>query len=1350
MIESRNTISSELLSNSGSLFSLPRSLPRSIRKHLAWAFFLCLFFSLLFSSAYAQGPGLYKGDKKILGLEELIRPSLPAEKPVSLEGETAGRRLYRQVMGEKPSARSSTQKEYISLVLRCRDLVRRISPNHDVNSLPEGMIDELLGLEENLDHANQALLARFSEIGERLRISGFPSEKIERHTDVVERHTALADRLLKLLAGLRAAHTADDALGRENVIRELGQYFTDNIFENTPPLLSSQPLPVMMDTKKAPIVRLDKLPSPAPTRYPSLSKIVGGFDPGDLAPTIDVQFTADIIALADSLNRSPVEFYNFVRDNFEFEAYLGSRKGSQQTLDHRRGNDYDQASLLIAMLRVSGIPARYATGTVEMPIDGATNWLGIDDPVNAASILTTAGMEGVLYYMGPDPYAIRCRRVWVEAWLPFINYRGAINDSTGFMWVPIDPTYKQHSYVAGINFPAEIGFDAEAFVNEYISTFHPQTPIALFERMLLDTLPSCHPGATYDDLITTRGVIKETDGILPGTLPYKLIAKDGQFSEIPSNKRYKIRFHVYGSGTDLDYTTSLPGIAVKQVTISYVGATAADQQIIDAAGGIFNVTEPWLVDLKPVLKIDGCEVARGSGSVMMGVTHYSDMHFTPPTGASNQIPVVYNYIIAGNYQGIGIDTEDALPATFDIPQTSCGEDHLGEELHQAALTYLNNVDVAEDEASRLMHLVVMNDVSEAIVENTVRVLFSGGLPVTFDWTGMIVDADRKIIGPFSVDGMDNDCDYMRLGGADGSIQENRVFETRFGEEAISAIKILELAADSAITVCEITSSIAADCPGINQPSHVINAINSALSQGHHVIIPKREFTYYNWTGTGWIDIDPVTCAAGYIISGGQNGGATVQEWEITYPNLFCIQPIGPIAVWPSPAGDLYCSESNASWIFTVPTIKYWGKDSKGACVLLKSERKDFPVMYTIKEIADTWGPGEYVFRAGSNTSECGCTTIEKTVTIVEIDFPSGDFYLCKDGDRTMSVTVTPGGAPVTFESANPAIATVAGTAFNLTIHGVSAGQAIIRAALNGLQCDTKNIAVLEVKITDPVENPVTDNNFTFNSASPGVCNVTGTGTSGVIAENPNLEWEITAIAGSALTSAPNPPKGPNITFTYTTLPALNAGFGNKALTLRHPGVSEECKDTQTVQIFFDGNDNATNHPGAGAGTTPNWFFYWLQTAAGFGAPEYNPGQALGSIKWENNTWVAVIGHADNDNYTPPAGGDNGGNLLKGIDHFAWVCRHEGRHVQTSTAWYPNGYNGAIDQDSDWMPDAKEPALGGTQQNPISGGPFNPAVTDTDEDGMRDDEDYTVATQTAWTEGGADGQDWANPGHQSNQ
>ena len=594
------------------------------RRLAVFALLVCLGFHFSVVTAHAQGPGLYKGDKKILDLGELIDSSIQAAKAPPFDTEGAGRRFYRQIIGERVPFKVTPQKECLRLVLRCRDMVQSITSDYGSGSLPAGEIDQLLALEEKLKPANQMLLKRFAEIESSLKDGRYPSEKIKRHSEMVERHSVAADHLLSLLANLRTAYAAGAESDLASLLEGLRRYFVDNIFQPDPPLVNSRPLPVMMEVKKAPVIQ-DQLPPPI--SYPTISK--DGPDPADLDSTIDVQFTDDIIAMADSLNNSPVEMYNFVRDNFEFEPYLGSRKGSQQTLTHRRGNDYDQASLLIALLRVSGIPARYATGTVKMTIDRATNWLGIEDKINAASILATAGMEAVIYIVGSDTVAISCRRVWVEAWVPFINYRGAVNDSTGFMWVPMDATFKQYSYQTGINLPAEIGFDAEAFVNDYISTFHSETPVELFRQMLLDSAAVYHPGAGYEDLITMRSVIKETDGILPGTLPYELLVQDSVYSGIASAKRYYIEFHLYdGAGMDLDYTISLPEIVEKQVTISYVGATAADQEIIDTSGGIFNVDLPYLVDLKPVLKIDGCQVAIATGDVMMGTTHYSDMHFT--------------------------------------------------------------------------------------------------------------------------------------------------------------------------------------------------------------------------------------------------------------------------------------------------------------------------------------------------------------------------------------------------------------------------------------------------------------------------------------------------------------------------------------------------------------------------------------------------------------------------------------------------------------------------------------------------------------------------------------------------
>jgi transglutaminase-like putative cysteine protease len=96
----------------------------------------------------------------------------------------------------------------------------------------------------------------------------------------------------------------------------------------------------------------------------------------DLLPTEDVQITEEIKALAEQLEHHPVKIFNWVRNNIEYLPTYGSIQGSQMTLDNQRGNAFDTASLLIALLRASNIPARYAYGTVQIPIEKVMNWVG--------------------------------------------------------------------------------------------------------------------------------------------------------------------------------------------------------------------------------------------------------------------------------------------------------------------------------------------------------------------------------------------------------------------------------------------------------------------------------------------------------------------------------------------------------------------------------------------------------------------------------------------------------------------------------------------------------------------------------------------------------------------------------------------------------------------------------------------------------------------------------------------------------------------------------------------------------------------------------------------------------------
>ncbi len=98
------------------------------------------------------------------------------------------------------------------------------------------------------------------------------------------------------------------------------------------------------------LAMLPAAPTAVPTVYPSLS------------PTVEATFEPELAALAHSLEFSPVRIFEWVYNNIEFEDYELSRKGAYATFLTRRGNEWDQCSLLVALLRLSGVPARYVAG----------------------------------------------------------------------------------------------------------------------------------------------------------------------------------------------------------------------------------------------------------------------------------------------------------------------------------------------------------------------------------------------------------------------------------------------------------------------------------------------------------------------------------------------------------------------------------------------------------------------------------------------------------------------------------------------------------------------------------------------------------------------------------------------------------------------------------------------------------------------------------------------------------------------------------------------------------------------------------------------------------------------------
>lgn len=91
----------------------------------------------------------------------------------------------------------------------------------------------------------------------------------------------------------------------------------------------------------------------------------GSVDASLLASTPDANITDPFIQeQAAALSYNAQNIFNFLHNNIVYNSYLGSVRGARGTLWSSAGNALDVASLGVALMRESGIPAQYVQGTL--------------------------------------------------------------------------------------------------------------------------------------------------------------------------------------------------------------------------------------------------------------------------------------------------------------------------------------------------------------------------------------------------------------------------------------------------------------------------------------------------------------------------------------------------------------------------------------------------------------------------------------------------------------------------------------------------------------------------------------------------------------------------------------------------------------------------------------------------------------------------------------------------------------------------------------------------------------------------------------------------------------------------
>ncbi len=264
---------------------------------------------------------------------------------------------------------------------------------------------------------------------------------------------------------------------------------------------------------------------------------------------------------------------------------------------------------------------------------------------------------------------------------------------------------------------------------------------------------------------------------------------------------------------------------------------------------------------------------------------------------------VSHYLKAGGYYSLGFDFQgitdtlitereekfmkalDEASGEEDWPDLYI-DDVLGEHLNLTAITYFNNMEKEAEELSALSQWFYGGIITEALAARNIAVEYVYGLPYTYSPLRYSIDVKLGIISCYPMDGdMSRTPEFMKLLGENGSFLEHAIWEDMAHIPAISAVKAIQLANESGITV--LTLRATGELNQLNVSEDIKEYIRDDINSGCVVTVPQSEIYYQDWYGSGWIALDEKTGAGGYKICRYLDGGMTTfgKEKEECVKNL---------------------------------------------------------------------------------------------------------------------------------------------------------------------------------------------------------------------------------------------------------------------------------------------------------------------------------------------------------------------------------------------------------------------------------------------------------------------------------
>jgi YD repeat-containing protein len=606
----------------------------------------------------------------------------------------------------------------------------------------------------------------------------------------------------------------------------------------------------------------------------------------------------EIVALANALKNDPDLIYQYVHDNIEFDPLYGALKGPVGTLLDGRGDSFDQAALMVALLNQASLSnsaisnVLFEIGSLNLTSAQLQSWLGVDsNPYSIGGVLAQGGIPCTTLYSNGNIAGMG--HAWVKV---------SIN-GTAYVF---DPAFKSHTWKAGMvsSLASIMGYSKSQFTADAgsptitsnsiqgVNRVNLRNDLTAYSNNLASYIRSSQPSAGVSDIVGGGTIV-----------PSSFTITSGQTVRQTTNPNQ--------GGTPTEYT-SIPSGYFATLSITLPGATAQVYNSSDIYGHRLSIF--FNSSYVPTLYLDGSTVVSGSASskgAQVGIqfsvhipwacvdkqtnqactstttqpNYWADQSHTQYISAqTNQNGGSGGYIVMNGWDQVGRGMIEKhrklLNQAIAGGATTNSESALGESLEVEGYTWLAENAAQQQLSDQLLGTKTEYMYGVGIVGEAVGTSIVGpyvDLPMNF------IDTPSRLNGA-STQTAPSLAAFLDASGTSSSFESASLEQLQAqvsGFQAASTVKLIDIALQNGNTIYDINSSNWSTIEPLLAPNYNTsdltgsNGIGSWVSGGYRVIAPSNgKVAVGQWTGVGYkaMKTSGSSYSYGEEISGGLSGG----------------------------------------------------------------------------------------------------------------------------------------------------------------------------------------------------------------------------------------------------------------------------------------------------------------------------------------------------------------------------------------------------------------------------------------------------------------------------------------------